>query len=174
MAALETDTEKAPSLRELARRAGVSPAAPYRHFTDLAALNRAVAAEGFRRFRRALDGARDDSQPAREQLVAMAEAYVRFALETPGLFRLMFSAGIGGDSDAELHAAGQEAYGRLARVAGRVAPDAPGEAALAAWAFVHGLAMLVLDKQLPGATPDGTGALVRRLARRWQPPSATG
>lgn len=99
---------------------------------------------------------------------------MRFALETPGLFRLMFSAGIGGDSDPILRAAGQEAYGRLARVASRVAPDAPGEAALSAWAFVHGLAMLVLDSQLPGVTPDGTSVLVRRLARRWQPPAASG
>lgn len=166
LTALEADGGKPLSLRELARRAGVSPAAPYRHFTDLAALNRAVATDGFKRFRAAMEAAREEHIAPREQLVSMSDAYVKFALKTPQLFRLMFSAGVGADEDPTLRAAGQAAYGTLAAVAGRLDPDAPAEAALEAWAFVHGLAMLLLDGQLPGVGLETAGTLARRLSRR--------
>src|SRR5216117_2127251 len=78
---LEKQGITALSLREAARRAGVSHNAPYRHFADREALLAALAAEGFAMLAERLRG-----QPGRE----MGEAYVRFALEQPQRFRLMF------------------------------------------------------------------------------------
>src|SRR6185503_17019443 len=79
---LEAEGREAVSLRDLARRAGVSHAAPYRHFADREALLAALAEEGFVLLAAELEG-----KPRREQAVA----YVRFALANPGRFRLMFT-----------------------------------------------------------------------------------
>ena len=81
-------------LRELARRVGVSASAPYRHFRDKQALIQAVAAAGFEMFLEAVEGAKAGVAPE-EQLGAMAEAYVHFALRYPRLYRLMFSSALG-------------------------------------------------------------------------------
>jgi AcrR family transcriptional regulator len=122
------------SLREAARRAGVSHNAPYRHFADRQALLAALAAEGFE-----VLGGRLRGKPARE----MGEAYVRFALEHPQRFRLMFGGvlphatfpELGAKAEA-LHRALVEAFSELPR---------PEVAAAAAWSMVHGLAHLLLD-----------------------------
>src|ERR671929_1278117 len=99
------------SLREAARRAGVSATAPYRHFADKEALLAALATRGFEQFGAAFeDAARDESDP----LAAMGLAYVRFALARPGRFRLMFGPGISDRSRfPELQAAAARAFGRL-------------------------------------------------------------
>lgn len=152
-------------LRELARRVGVSAAAPYRHFRDKQALIQAVAAAGFVRFLATVEAARTDGS-AQEQLAEMAEAYVGFAIANPALYRLMFSAELGKFEDRELKRAADAAYASLAVTAAKVDPDAPGEAAISAWAFVHGLSLLLLDNQLLGVTAATAGPLVRRLARR--------
>ena len=96
------------SLREAARRAGVSATAPYRHFADKEALLAALATRGFEQFGAALeDAARDESDP----LAAMGLAYVRFALARPGRFRLMFGPGISDRSRyPELQAAAARAF----------------------------------------------------------------
>ena len=155
------------SLREAARRAGVSATAPYRHFADKEALLAALATRGFEQFGAALDeAARDASDP----LAAMGLAYVRFALARPGRFRLMFGPGIDRSRFPELQAAAARAFERL--VAGVEANPRPGRepdartGAIAAWALVHGLAQLFLDGMLPGRDPE---ALVRAIARRTPP-----
>jgi len=152
-------------LRDLARRVGVSPAAPYRHFRDKQALIQAVAAAGFARFLATIEAATTDGTPV-EHLAAMAEAYVGFALANPALYRLMFSAELGRFEDRGLREAAEAAYSSLAVAAARVDTKTPAEAAISAWAFVHGLAMLLLDNQLLGVTPSTAGPLVRVLARR--------
>ena len=123
------------SLRETARRAGVSHNAPYRHFPDREALLAALAAEGF-----AMLGERLRGQPGR----AMGEAYVRFALEQPQRFRLMFG-GVSPVGDAARQAYGVvlDAFKALPR---------PELAAAAAWSLMHGLAQLLLEGHLPEAS----------------------
>ncbi len=156
---------EAVGLRELARRVGVSAAAPYRHFRDRQALIQAVAAEGFGRFLAAIEGARA-GLPAEEQFAAMAEAYVRFALDNPRLYKLMFSSELGPFEDKDLRRSADAAYASLAVAAAREDPAAPGEAAIGAWAFVHGLSMLLLDNQLLGVSPETAEPLVKALTRR--------
>lgn len=167
-AALELLAEggtEAMGLRELARRVGVSAAAPYRHFRDRQALIQAVAAAGFEQFDAEVCGAKDGVLPE-DQFATMAEAYVHFALKNPRLYRLMFSSELGKFEDPELRRAADAAYASLAVAAAREDPDAPGEAAISAWAFVHGLSMLLLDGQLLGVTPEAADPLIRKLARR--------
>lgn len=122
------------SLRDTARQAGVSHNAPYRHFSDREALLAALAAEGFAMLRERLRG-----KPARE----MGEAYVRFALERPQRFRLMFGGVLPPASHPQLGAAAQAVHEALAE-AFRELPR-PELAAAAAWSLVHGLAHLLLD-----------------------------
>lgn len=152
-------------LRELARRVGVSASAPYRHFRDKQALIQAVAAAGFEMFLEAVEGAKAGVAPE-EQLGAMAEAYVHFALRYPRLYKLMFSSELGKFEDKALRRAADAAYASLAVAAAKQDPDSPGEAAIGAWAFVHGLSMLLLDEQLLGVSAANAEPLVRALTRR--------
>src|SRR6201997_2674796 len=89
MELLEEGGEAELSLRAVARRAGVSPAAPYRHYADREALVSAVAAVGYRELAERL-GAAHPAPSTRDQLADVAVAYVRFALDRPALFRIMF------------------------------------------------------------------------------------
>ena len=116
------------SVREAARRAGVSHNAPYRHFADRDALLDALVAEGFEQLKKALE-----NRNGRE----LGEAYVAFALERPQRFRLMFSrAGASADLAA-----------RFASLFATLGSDASAAGA-AAWSLVHGLASLILEGRL--------------------------
>lgn len=161
---LEGGTE-ALGMRELARRVGVSAAAPYRHFRDKQALIQAVAAAGFALFLEAIEAAKAGIPPE-DQLGAMAEAYVHFALRYPRLYKLMFSSELGKFEDKDLRRAADAAYESLAVTAAKEDPDAPGEAAISAWAFVHGLSMLLLDEQLLGVSASNAEPLIKALTRR--------
>ena len=126
------------SVREAARRAGVSHNAPYRHFADREALLDALVAEGFEQLNKALE-----NRAGRE----LGEAYVAFALEHPERFRLMF-AGARTNTDPEAQFAQSFAHlGADAAVAGA-----------AAWSLVHGLASLILAGRL-----EGGDAFVRKV-----------
>lgn len=135
MAILDKEGVDGVTLREVARKAGVSHGAPYRHFPSLDHLLAAVARQGFREL-----GAALDSRSAAEK----GEAYVRFALARPALFRLMFSRKLPGVGEAA-----RAVYASLVEAlrAQRDIAD-PERAAAAAWALVHGLSTLVLDGQL--------------------------
>ena len=147
------------SLRELARAAGVSHAAPAHHFTDRRGLFTALATEGFRKLADALAGARPDFLDA-------ALAYVRFAIDHPGHYAVMFDKSLYDASDTELVAAETAAGAELAAGVGTLddarAKDDPQAAALAAWSLVHGFSLLLLNN----AVDDGTDpmATVRRVA----------
>ncbi len=166
MEMLDEEGAEGVGLRELARKVGVSASAPYRHFRSRQALLEAVATEGFRRFS-AMMAAKEDDLPEADQLTAMAEAYVRFALVQPALFRLMFSRQVDKQDNKALHAAAVGAYASLAKAAAREVPDAPSEGAVIAWSFVHGLSMLLLDEQILGVSPQNSDSLVRNLSQRF-------
>ena len=123
------------SVREAARRAGVSHNAPYRHFPDRDALLAALATEGFSQLGKALE-----NRSGRE----MGEAYVRFALERPQRFRLMFGGLLGVERYPELQAQAAATYGKLEKAFAERGAEAQ-FAAAAAWSLVHGLALLLLD-----------------------------
>ncbi len=161
---LADDGADAVSLRAVARRAGVSAMAPYRHYPDKEALLAAVAVQGFDGLRDVLRAA-DDAASAGQALVAQAVAYVRYALENPALFRLMF-----GPKRLEMHpelaAAGNGAYAVLAtRVAAETPADRDRDArALGCWSLVHGLASLFLDGRIGEKTAASDGDVTRRVA----------
>jgi len=116
------------SVREAARRAGVSHSAPYRHFADREALLEALVAEGLAQLNTALK-----NRAGRE----LGEAYVAFALEHPQRFRMMFS---GPRANTGLQSRFAESFAHLG------ADAAP--AGAAAWSLVHGLASLILEGRL--------------------------
>src|SRR4030088_386106 len=136
MELLEESGETALSLRAVARRAGVSPAAPYRHYADREALVSAVAAVGYRELAERLAVAHP-SPSTPEQLASVAIAYVQFALERPALFRIMFGEPCDRDNDERIAAtAAVTLY--LREIVGRAFPEADAEAmANATWALVH-------------------------------------
>ena len=163
------------TLREVARRAGVSHAAPYHHFADRGALVRAIVAESYGALAAALeDGASGGADDPLARIQAMGEGYVAFALANPDRYRLMFRtelAGEGSDAD-DVNRAGAEAFGALvgaveaAHRAGRLADDVDvGSTAAACWATVHGVASLLIDGALGirADQPDRARHLASRL-----------
>ncbi len=146
------------SLRAVARAAGVTHAAPYRHFPDKAALLAALATDGFERLRAAMDAAREAAGPdSGARLAAVGRAYVQSAVSAPAEFRLMFGAPAASRAEhPELEAAAAAAFGGLvdavaeAQAGGQVRAGPIEPLALAAWAAMHGLAALAVDGQLPG------------------------
>lgn len=136
-------------LRELARAIGVSPTALYRHFPDKEALLAALAGEGLKRLAAAQHAAAAVAGGGVAGFRATGAAYVRFALSNPALFRLICAspgqtARLGSDSDDAMRFLMLNAR----HVAASGGPDAKVVAARA-WAMAHGLAMLILDGQLP-------------------------
>ena len=172
LALLAREGKGALGLREVARAVGVSPSAPYRHFKNREALLAAVAREGFLQFDEALQQAAA-GLPEAEHLNAMGRAYVRFALDHPALFRLMFSPDVPFGADQELRQAADAAFGSLALLAAKADPEEPRIMALAAWSLVHGLSHLLLDEQIrrrPGQSDEAliaavTGRLLATLNR---------
>ena len=148
------------SLRALARQAGVSPAAPYRHFPDRDALESALAVRGMQDLMVAL--APNGQTPATSEEVAeLGVRYVRFALARPALFRLMFGRECDDQDDERVRAAAA-LHDYLATVLGHVFPNADADAlATAGWSLAHGLAFLHLDGKLANSDPAAVDARVR-------------
>jgi AcrR family transcriptional regulator len=149
---LEEGSEAELSLRAVARRAGVSPAAPYRHYADREALVSSVAAVGYSELAERLAAAHP-SPSTPEELASVAIAYVQFALERPALFRIMFGEPCDRDNDgrvAATAAVSEYVRGIVERTFPQADPDA---LATAVWALVHGLAFLHLDGKLDASSP---------------------
>jgi AcrR family transcriptional regulator len=150
------------TLREAARRAGVSPAAPAHHFKDMRGLLTAVALLGFRDFAAALEAADRRGGPDPQlRLREQGAAYVAFALQFPGRFLLMFRHDKHDRENAEFAAEARRAY-RVLEDAVRAATGTPPEGVLPAqgqglllamWSIVHGFAHLALGGEL-GIAPE--------------------
>jgi AcrR family transcriptional regulator len=162
MQRLEADGAEALGLRELARLVGVSPAAPYRHFDSRIALLEALAITGYQRFSKAMHSAEADSPPGKV-LARMGQTYVRFALDNPNLFRLMFSPELKRDSRPGLRMAADAAFDTLRAVTAALPEGDKRTGALRAWAQVHGLAVLLLDGQIALREGEDREALVARV-----------
>lgn len=157
---LEEDGSAGLSLRAVARRAGVSATAPYRHFADRDALVSAVAAEGYRELAECLTA--DHPAPSTsDDLASVAVVYVRFALDHPALFRVMFAEPCDPADEERLAATAVVSE----YVQGLVRDVFPGSdtcaLAVAVWALVHGLAFLHLDGKLDTSGPEVVAEQVR-------------
>jgi AcrR family transcriptional regulator len=132
------------SLRQVARRAGVSHAAPAHHFGDANGLLTALAAEGFRQFRamQAVREAAADKTP-RAQMIAAGMGYVDFALARPALFRLMHASDRPSYDSPDLGGVAKAAYDHLLGGVTAIRPDPSVADVGAAWAAAHGLADLM-------------------------------
>jgi AcrR family transcriptional regulator len=144
------------SLREVARQVGVSHAAPYRHFADKEAMLAAVAEEGFRGLRDAMQ-AQVDAHPDQplQQFNATGQAYVDWGLDHPAHYQVMFGGTQGNPATyPTLYETAGQAFQVLvdaivrSQLAGKIQPGDPKQMANVAWAMVHGVVMLILAGQL--------------------------
>ncbi|WP_134661700.1 MULTISPECIES: TetR/AcrR family transcriptional regulator [unclassified Amycolatopsis] len=148
------------SLRAVARKAGVSPTAPYRHFADRDALESALAAQGLRDLDADLNQA-DTTPNTVAELAELGVAYVDFALRRPALFRLMFGNACDDTNDDRATAAAA-VHETLARAVANVFPDADlASITVGGWGMVHGLACLHLDGKLASTSADDVANQVR-------------
>jgi AcrR family transcriptional regulator len=152
-AALELIAQKGPAgftFAEAARWAGVSPAAPYRHFRDRDELLADVARRGFDHFAAVLTAAWDGGRPdVFTAFDRVGRAYLQFAKNEPAYYSAMFEAGIPPEANPELRDAGERAFAVLRTATERLvatmpAPDRPPVLmmALHIWAMAHGIASL--------------------------------
>jgi AcrR family transcriptional regulator len=166
---IEEHGVKGLALSDAARLAGVSVAAPYRHFKDKEALLAEIAAEGFVLFRDALARAsRGNSDDKVKCLVEMGVAYVDFALQHRSHFKVMWESGIPKAKYPELGKTAYEAYLLLQKAAFDLLPadnpDRQQALVSAAWSVVHGYAMLSLESELPTSGNHQSGRKLLRQA----------
>ncbi len=170
LAAIERDGPGGISLRELARRAGVSHAAPAHHFGDKVGLLTAIAVEGFDLFADELNAAFE----ATGSFLEVGVAYVGFAVRHRAHFEVMFRPELLRAGDPALTAARERSrqalYGPLGSVPLEPSVDAL-RAGVAAWALVHGLATLYLDGNLPPALGNDPEEIARGVAAHLFRPS---
>ena len=181
-AALQLVAEKGVAgltLRETARRVGVSQAAPYRHFPDKSALLAAVAEEGFRSMhRQILEALAQSPADTASRLSAIGVGYVRFAVDHPAHFRIMFAQELAKNvTSPTAEQAAMAVFQELAaeilkgQLSGFIRADDPIRLAVACWAIAHGLAAILveglLDRRLLGAAstldPETLTRLVTQL-----------
>jgi AcrR family transcriptional regulator len=152
-AALELIAEKGPAgftFADAARWAGVSPAAPYRHYRDRDALLADVARRGFETFAAALEHAWGEGKP--DVLTAfdrLGRAYLQFANAEASFYSAMFEAGVAADSDPDLRMASERAFAVLRSASEKLVALAPAKerppalmVALHIWSLTHGIASL--------------------------------
>lgn len=162
------------TLREVARRLGVSHAAPSHHFADKTALLAAVATEGFRDLARASREALERAGPdPLEQLKATGVAYVRFAVDHPRRFRLMFGPELAECDIGALASGSASAFEVLVGAVtaaltarGRADPDRVRLTTISSWSLVHGLATLTIDRRLRALeihTPSDAVAVAQKM-----------
>ena len=143
------------TLREVARRAGVSHNAPYRHYRDRDELLAVVAMQGFERLTAAMQRSAARGSDPLERLRLCGRGYVDFALRWPQHFFVMFDLPSSREKYPEYAAAGQEAFDTLltfvvvCQQAGALPKGEPEQLALTAWSLMHGIAKLAISQHLP-------------------------
>jgi AcrR family transcriptional regulator len=153
------------TLRQVARRAAVSHNAPYRHFADKGAILAAVATEGFADLAHVLRSARVGVADDEERFIRTGIAYLRFTQERPGHTAVMFGPEIRKSRTRELQQAANESFQlvkALAVDAGIADLLETRRLGAVAWSFLHGLAVLTANNQVPPsvqATPDALATL---------------
>jgi AcrR family transcriptional regulator len=177
------------ALREVARRAGVSHNAPYRHFRDRSDLLAVVAMQGFYRLTASMKRSAAQGYDAGERLRFCGRGYVNFALRWPQHFIVMFDLPSDQDRQPDYQAAAQEAFDTLLGYIEEcqkthLLPEGdPKPLALAAWSTVHGIARLAVSSHLPlgkAAVPDFTDQVTKILlsgyisSRIYSGPGSTG
>ncbi len=164
--ALETSRPEDITLKSLAVRLGVSQPAPYRHFANREALLAAVAADGFVRFREAMEAAQAAAE-GHGRFLAAALAYLEFGRTNRGVYRLMFASQLVPTADdAPLHDASRASFELLvAGVAESAPPERVQAIAVWIWSTLHGLVMLEADGLLegPGDRPVGAAEVVSQM-----------
>jgi AcrR family transcriptional regulator len=165
-AAVATIAESGPtavSLRALARRAGVSHAAPAHHFGDKAGLLTALAAEGYEQLADSLT----EAQERTGEFLEVGVTYVRFAIENRAHFEVMYRPDLYHPNDPAVRdaraRAGRALYAGVATVQTRPTDDTRA-AGVAAWSLVHGFASLWLHGSLPAELLDDPYAAARKVA----------
>ncbi|WP_420861330.1 TetR/AcrR family transcriptional regulator [Algirhabdus cladophorae] len=171
--------EKGPdnfSVSEACRRAGVSTAAPYKHFTDKTEMLREVAAAGMvRQSEQMMAELMPHPDGSRARIVALGRVYVRFAIAEPGVFRLMFTWSGETEEDQQLEALGDSKYAvvqmEVAKCHGRSEiEETDREKAFMLWSFVHGLSFLTIDGKLADdKMPRGLDSILEEIASRIVP-----
>lgn len=173
---LKDQGAEALGLRELARQAGVSRTAPYRHFDSKAALIAAIAEDGFVKLKAALDEARGSEHAGAEDwFVEAARQYIRFALSYPEHFKVMFGDYVKYEPEkhASLAAAGNAAFQTLVdlilacQAAGLVRDGEPVSLSIVVWATLHGYSVLLVHNRLKfiEEDPASLGAISELVAR---------
>jgi AcrR family transcriptional regulator len=176
VALIEAEGIGAVSLRRVARAAGVSPGAPYHHFTDRAALLAAISVRGYEQLVQQLQQARREAPTAARALGALVETYVGFARDHPAYLQLMLRPELSQpENHPEVHAAGDAAIQVLTEVVEECQRDGaapPGDATALVgmvWALAIGIVTLWLDGPLEGrcaslgTTPEGLTARITAL-----------
>ncbi|MCH7231332.1 TetR/AcrR family transcriptional regulator [Glycomyces sp. L485] len=164
-AAVEAIAEGGPSalsLRAVAKRAGVSHAAPAHHFGDKAGLLTAVAIQGHERFAAALERVWRDTG----NFLEVGIAYVRFAIDNRAHFEVMFRPELLHDDDPELLRAQADSREMLHRGAGGADRGGHNPTAIAAWSLVHGFAELLISGNFPPEIAADPESAVRAIAAR--------
>lgn len=168
--ALMTETgETEPSLREVARRAGVSSGAPFHHFPNKESLLAAIATEGFEGLESAI-ASTATAPAAAERLAERLSTYMAFATDHPAHYRVMFSPRLAGDAPVpEAQEAAMAAFGHLVAAIGEVrGPEPPAAtviAAVAAWSLAHGFVTLWQAGLIPALTgASSADAVFRAIA----------
>lgn len=162
------------SLREIARRVGVSHTAPYRHFADKDALLAAVAQEGFLRFQQSIEEAMQPVPDPLERLEAGCLDYLRYAAKHPSRYRIMFGMQeINAEKrNSAIAALARDIYSPFAAViaegqsVGVIHEGNPQLMAQTVWALMHGLAMLLMNGQLEQGERDAIASL-HLLVNSW-------
>jgi AcrR family transcriptional regulator len=177
---VERDGADGFSIAEACRLAGVSTAAPYRHFRDRGEMLRGVALMAMVRLRGRMQEA-VDAHPAGStaRIAAVGQAYVDFARAEPGVFRLMFALSDDHGEDAELTCEGERTSALVDRVVGEhLGIDPQGDEArlrsYALWCFVHGHSFLTLDGKRHGPEAEIPEAALLRLVGEAMLPARPG
>ena len=163
------------SLREIARKIGVTTAAPYHHFKDRRALLIQIAIHGYGQLRDVLESARISAKGLQEELPAESRAYMRFAQQHAALYSVMFSSELANHGCVELKTVADSCFALVCASVAKIAKleaQKIAEASLCVWSMIHGLIVLDQNKMLQEARAEqermavhGVLSIVRGFSR---------